>query len=117
MPRSIVVALVSSLLLVAALASTATAPAHTASRGCGDLRVGLAYANKIRATGVSCRSGRSVAHSYTACRNHHAGRSACHRAQGYGCREGRRTYGGGEFYSNVTCRRGGRRVAFVSSRI
>lgn len=112
MPRFIALLLsLSALLLVGFVGK-----AHAAGR-CGDLRVSLAYANKIRATNVGCGDARGVARGYTSCRNAHAARSRCHHVGRYGCSEGRRTYGGGEFYSNVTCRRGGRRVSFVSSRI
>jgi hypothetical protein len=100
------------LLVVAAAAAFAvlTAPA-SAARSCdvGNTRgYGTTYVIKINVSAVSCAKGKSVVRAFHACRPGKSGR--CSRASGYRCSERRFNKSPQSYDSNVTCKRGGKRV-------
>jgi hypothetical protein len=104
----ILTALVVSL---AVLAPTAAAdPVATASKTCGigDSRsYGTSYVTSIKATGTSCRNARRLIRAFHSCRPGKSGK--CPSVKGYSCSE-KRTRGTSQYYSTVTCRKGGKTV-------
>ena len=113
-PRLVVLLAAAALMLVAAPAGAPAAsddgPTATASRSCsvGDSRsYGTTYVLKITTRNVGCRRARRLVRAFHKCRPGARGR--CPRVDGYRCSENR-DFGAGSFYSNVTCKRGGKVV-------
>ena len=113
-PRLAVLLAVTALVLlvgpVGAPAASDDGPTATASRACsvGDSRsYGTTYVLSIRARNVSCRRARRLVRAFHKCRPGKTGR--CPRVDGYRCSENR-DFGRGSYYSDVTCKRGGKVV-------
>jgi hypothetical protein len=113
-PRLAVLLTVTALVLlvgpVGAPAASDDGPTATTSRACsvGDSRsYGTTYVLSIRARNVSCRRARRLVREFHKCRPGKTGR--CPRVSGYRCSENR-DFGRGSYYSNVTCKRGGKVV-------
>jgi hypothetical protein len=98
--------------LAPASASARTeAPTATASKTCsvGDTRsYGTTYVTKITTRRVTCRKAKKVVRAFHKCRKGARGRCG-RRVLRFRCSENR-TFGAGSFYSNVVCKRGGKRV-------
>jgi hypothetical protein len=101
-----------ALLLVAATAATLvvfTAPAAAKSCDVGNTRgYGTTYVVKIGVSGVSCAKGKSLVRAFQACRPGKSGK--CARVSGYRCSERRFNKSPQSYDSNVTCKKGGKRV-------
>jgi hypothetical protein len=109
-------ALVSTVLAVAALAATAAPAAasyHRCSIGDGS-GYGVTYLTSLRVNHVACSTGRRVVRAYNRCRRASGGvKGHCHhRVLHYRCRE-RRGYGVGQFTAAVRCTRGTKGVKFT----
>ena len=101
------------LLTIAALGSSASAqpPVATASKSCsvGDERsYGTTYVLSISASNTSCRNAKKLIRAYHACRPGKAGR--CPSVAGYRCSERRFNKSPQSYDSDVTCKRGSKRV-------
>lgn len=105
---------VGALMLVMAPASTQAgtgdSPTATASKRCsvGSGRgYGTTYVRSISTRRVGCSRAKAIIRAFHGCRKGARGR--CGRVSGYSCSENRNS-GVGSFDSNVSCRRGGKRV-------
>ena len=90
--------------------ATGDGPTATASKACSveDSRsYGTTYVLSIRARNVGCRKARKQVRAFHACRDGARGR--CPNLGRWNCSENR-NFGRGSFYSNVKCKRGGKRV-------
>ena len=99
-------------LLLAATAATFVAfaaPAAAKSCDVGNTRgYGTTYVIEIGVKGVSCAKGKSVIRAYHACRPGKSGK--CARVSGYACTEKRFNKSPQSYDSDVTCKKGGKRV-------
>jgi hypothetical protein len=107
-------------LILAAAAIGATAGASgssagvTAARHCGSYQKGSVYVTNLRTKGVSCKTGKRVANAFNACRHKHGARGHCHhKVRHFRCKESRGQASPVQYDSNVTCKRGGKRVRFT----
>lgn len=95
--------------LCAAAVAVSAAPAAAKTCDVGNTRsYGTTYVTAISAIGVSCAKGKSVVRAYHACRPGKAGK--CARAAGYRCSERRYNKSPQSYDSDVTCKRGNKRV-------
>jgi hypothetical protein len=99
------------LVIAAATIAAASAPAAAAAKTCdvGNTRsYGTTYVIEIGVTGVSCATGKRVIRAFQACRPGKSGR--CPRVSGYRCSERRFNKSPQSYDSDVTCKRGAKRV-------
>jgi hypothetical protein len=101
--------LVGTLLFTAALASPASA-----ARKCKAGSLGATYNHTLKVKRVSCAKGKRVARAFHKCRKSRGGwNGRCKRkVQRFRCAENRSNQLSYTFDSNVTCKRGGKRVWF-----
>jgi hypothetical protein len=99
------------LVTTAATAAFAVLAAPASARSCdvGNTRgYGTTYVIKINVSGASCAKGKSVVRAFHACRPGKSGH--CSRAAGYRCSERRFNKSPQSYDSDVTCKRGAKRV-------
>jgi hypothetical protein len=95
-------------LCIAAMAvSTSSAAAKTCDVG-NSRAYGTTYVTAISVSGVSCSKGKRVIRAYHACRPGKSGK--CTQASGYRCTERRFNKSPQSYDSDVTCKRGSKRV-------
>lgn len=95
--------------LCAAAVAVSASPAAAKSCDVGNTRsYGTTYVVAITVSGVSCSKGKSVIRAYHACRPGKAGR--CPSVAGYRCSERRFNKSPQSYDSEVTCKRGSKRV-------
>ena len=101
-------------LAVAALAGPGTASAATCSVRTSDYP-GDGYFTSLRVSGVSCRTGKSIAREHYRKRVRNGGKDGRYNGsvKGYSCRESSRSKTSTELNARVTCKRGGKRVVFT----
>lgn len=104
--------LAAPLVVVIAAAAFAVLAAPAAAKSCnvGNQRsYGTTYVTKISVSGVSCAKGKSLVRAFHACRPGKSGK--CAHVSGYRCSERRYNKLPGTSYdSDVTCKKGGKRV-------
>jgi hypothetical protein len=108
-PRRVLIATVAA--AVAALA-VLIAPAAAPAKSCGvgnSRSYGTTYVLTISVKGVSCAKGKRVIRAFHACRPGKAGK--CPHVKGYHCSERRFNKSPLSYDSDVTCKRGSKRVA------
>ena len=117
-PRIALLAVLALALAAAALPSLAGASPDVHAAGkChlsqGEQRGGLGatYTVKLRVSGTSCGTGKSVAHGFNNCRRSHKAKK-CH-PSGYRCHESHVTNSPAQRSARVSCRKGGARVKFA----
>ena len=101
----------SAALLVVAAAAIAASSAPAAAKNCdiGNSRsYGTTYVIEISVSGVSCAKGKRVIRAFHDCRPGKTGR--CPRGSGYRCSERRFNKSPQSYDSDVTCKRGAKRV-------
>jgi hypothetical protein len=104
--------LVGSVALLATVTVLLSLAPAASAKGCrvGDEgSYGTTYVLSITVRNTSCRTGRKVIRAFHACRPGKKGRCD-HRVLGYSCSETRGNRSVTSYDSEVTCRKGGRRV-------
>jgi hypothetical protein len=95
--------------LCAAAMAVSTAPAAAKTCDIGNSRAyGTTYVTAISVTGVSCSKGKRVIRAFHACRPGKSGK--CARASRFRCSERRFNKSRQSYDSDVTCKRGSKRV-------
>ena len=100
-------ALASAVLILAATSSSASAAAKSCDVG-NTRSYGTTYVTVIGVSGISCAKGKQVIRAFLACRPGKSGH--CGRTSGYRCSERRYNKSAQSYDSDVTCKRGGKKV-------
>jgi hypothetical protein len=110
-----------ALVSVIALAAVAAAPASasTPKRGC-DLsfeegqHLGASYVDPFTVKNTSCSKGEKVIKAFNKCRKQNGGADGrCNsQVEGYSCDEGKRTSAPSQYFADVVCKSGDKKVKF-----
>ena len=93
-------------------ASPASAKTTTCNISGKERSFGPTYVTKLKVAGTSCATGKSVVKAYYTCRKSNGGRAGTchHKVLGWGCSEHRFNKISTQYDSNVTCKKGTKRV-------
>ena len=100
-------ALVCAVVVLATTSSSASAAAKSCDVG-NTRSYGTTYVTVIGVSGVSCAKAKKVIRAFHACRPGKSGR--CGRTSGYRCSERRYNKSAQSYDSDVTCKRGSKKV-------
>lgn len=106
-------------LTLAAIGSAPASAASTPKRSC-DLtfeegqHLGASYVDPFKVKNTSCAKGEKVIKAFNKCRKQNGGADGrCKsRVEGYSCDEGKRTSAPSQYFADVVCKNGDKKVKF-----
>jgi hypothetical protein len=114
------IALLCAIGLTATATATASAPASATPKSTCDLtfeegqHLGASYVDPFTVKNTSCSKGENVIKAFNKCRKDNGGRDGhCNSSVlGYSCNEGKRTAAPAQYFADVVCKDGSKKVKF-----